>query len=181
MTMRSMSMRPAWRRRGSAWRARPACAPSQGHAQPASPGGRSSTAPQATPPDREAKPRARCVLVVDDDDDVRACLAEVLGDEGYLVHTASNGREALDALRDEGLRPDVIVLDMMMPVMDGWAFRAEQLKIAELAGIPVIVFTAYGAGAVEELNAAAFLKKPLRLDALLAAVERTPTRSPADP
>ena len=75
------------------------------------------------------------ILVVDDDPDIRTSLAEILGDEGYRVAGARNGREALDYLRRR-TRPSLILLDMMMPDMDGWLFRREQQKLPELASIP---------------------------------------------
>jgi CheY-like chemotaxis protein len=113
------------------------------------------------------------ILVVDDDADVRNTVADALEDEGFDVVTAANGGEALRQL-DAGARPDVILLDMMMPEMDGWAFRAEQQKRGELASIPVIVFTAYGIPreTVEQLGAQGYLRKPLRLDDLLRAMNR---------
>src|SRR5687768_7389253 len=81
------------------------------------------------------------VLLVEDDSDIRETVGEVLGDHGYRVVTAGHGADALAQLRD-GARPDVILLDLMMPVMDGAAFRSEQKADPELAAIPVIVMTA---------------------------------------
>jgi CheY-like chemotaxis protein len=77
-------------------------------------------------------------------------------------------------LREQHLRPDAILLDVMMPEMDGTAFRAEQRKDLELADIPVILFSAYGSArhVAQELGVAAFVKKPLRLDDLLAVISR---------
>src|SRR5262245_23155992 len=86
---------------------------------------------------------ASLVLVVDDDEEIRNALTEFLSDEGYGVVSASNGREALASLR-EGVHPSVILLDLMMPVMDGWDFRAEQLRDPGLRDIPVVVITATG-------------------------------------
>ena len=116
----------------------------------------------------------RSILIVDDDADIRESLADALEEEGYRVACASNGKEALRLLRDEKLRPDLILLDIMMPVMDGWGFRAEQQKDPELAPIPVIVFTAYGSArdVAGQLQAAGFAKKPLRLQELLSTIER---------
>ena len=75
------------------------------------------------------------ILVVDDDPDIRDSLREVLEDEGYEVACVGNGREALDHLKTANPRPCVILLDLMMPVMDGWQFRKEQKQDAEIAGI----------------------------------------------
>jgi CheY-like chemotaxis protein len=116
----------------------------------------------------------RSILLVDDDPDVRESIGEALEDEGYHVTSASNGKEALRLLKDDHLRPELILLDIMMPEMDGWTFRAEQRKDPELAPIPVLVFTAYGSpkDVAQQLQAAGFLRKPLRLDDLLSAISR---------
>jgi two-component system, chemotaxis family, chemotaxis protein CheY len=113
--------------------------------------------------------------VVDDDPDVRLSLADALEDEGYEVLTAQDGSAALDLLvlgRDPP--PDLILLDMMMPRMDGWTFRSEQRKRPQIAAIPIIVFTAYGpiSEISSQLDAAGALKKPVRLDELLDTVQR---------
>ena len=117
---------------------------------------------------------ARSILLVDDDADLRESIEDALQEEGYRVTSAANGKEALSLLKDGKVRPDLILLDIMMPEMDGWAFRAEQRKDPELAPIPVVVFTAYGSpkDAAEQLQAAGFLRKPLRLDELLSAIGR---------
>ena len=122
------------------------------------------------------------ILVVEDDADIRKTVADLLKEEGYRVATASNGRDALHLLQEERLRPHLILLDMMMPVMDGWAFRGEQLDDPELASIPVIVFSGYGSprDTAQRLGAADILKKPLRLDEFLSTVGRT-CRSPSGP
>ncbi len=83
------------------------------------------------------------VLVIEDDPDVRNALTELLTGEGYEVAPASDGGEALDALR-AGLRPTVILLDLMMPKVDGWDFRRAQLEDPALAPLPVVLLTASG-------------------------------------
>jgi CheY-like chemotaxis protein len=115
----------------------------------------------------------RLVLVVEDDRDVRDSLLEALEDNAYEPLAASNGKEALDRLR-AGTRPCVILLDVMMPIMDGWGFRAAQTEDSELSSIPVVVLTAHASAeqTAREMQAAGFLKKPVRLDALLDMVER---------
>jgi CheY-like chemotaxis protein len=120
------------------------------------------------------------ILIVDDDTDVRETVEEALEEEGYHVAGASNGKEALHLLKDERLRPELIILDLMMPEMDGWEFRAEQRKDPDIASIPVIVFTAYGSPAdmARKLQAVGFLKKPLRLEELLSAIEGVRRRLP---
>lgn len=108
------------------------------------------------------------VLVVDDEPQVRATVREALTFEEYDVTEATNGAEALAMLGD--LRPAAIVLDLWMPVMDGWAFRRAQLVAHP--GIPVIILSALDLSSecLEELNADALLGKPFDLDALYGAV-----------
>lgn len=114
------------------------------------------------------------LLVVDDDDAIREALAEVLSDEGYLVVTHRDGREALDYLR-EGHRPSVIILDLWMPQMDGWRLRRELLADPELEHIPVVVLTAASSDAAEPQRVAGVLRKPVALQALLGLIEATRT------
>jgi CheY-like chemotaxis protein len=107
------------------------------------------------------------VLIVEDDHDTREMLGHFLELEGYEVEKAANGREALDALRaaDDA---SVILLDLVMPVMDGWQFRAGQRQDESLARIPVVVLTAAGArDRMPPIDADAWLAKPVDLDVLL--------------
>ena len=115
----------------------------------------------------------RSILVVDDDPDVRDAITDALGDEGYRVTGARNGREALEQLRDR-TRPSLILLDMMMPEMDGWRFRMELKKEPDLAEIPVVILSAHGnvRDAALALGAADYLRKPLSIDSLLEIAER---------
>lgn len=113
---------------------------------------------------------SKFVLVVDDDRAIRESLCDLLEDEGHRAISAANGREALDILHG-GDRPCVILLDMMMPVMDGPAFRAEQLKDPDLSAIPVAVITAGGANAGASLNPEALLRKPLSIGSVLQVVQ----------
>lgn len=108
------------------------------------------------------------ILIVDDDDEIRATLREILEYEGHEVLAASNGSQALAALRT-GSRPCLILLDLMMPVMSGYAFRQAQLRDPMLASIPVIFLSAHAHG--EQLDAEV-IQKPFRLDRLLLAVEK---------
>jgi CheY-like chemotaxis protein len=110
------------------------------------------------------------VLVVDDDPDIRDSLREVLEDEGYTVSSVANGREALDYLRS-GKRPCVILLDLMMPIMDGWQFRREQKQDATIADIPLVVITATGKRPVL-IDADELVMKPLDLTRLFEAIDR---------
>ncbi len=110
------------------------------------------------------------VLIVDDDFALRDALCAVLEGEGFVVAAVSNGQEALDYLRS-GARPSLVLLDLMMPIMNGWEFRAEQRQDPELADIPVIVLSAFARYGEEELRGIdRFLRKPFQLADLLAAV-----------
>ena len=115
-----------------------------------------------------ATPRvgARRVLVVDDDRDIRELMVELLASEGYEVASASDGRRALAEARAR--RPDVILLDLMMPVMSGWEFREAQLRDPTLADIPVVVVTAFE----ESLDGTELLRKPFLVEDVLDAVQR---------
>ena len=110
------------------------------------------------------------VLVVEDDNDLRDSICAVLQDAGYTSWPAENGEIALQRARAE--RPCVILLDLMMPVMNGWEFRSEQLRDPQLSSIPVIIMTADGrAGEKAKTLRADYLKKPITLQALLDLVE----------
>lgn len=114
-------------------------------------------------------PRDR-VLVVDDDDDVREILSLVLADEGYDVVTARNGVEALALLKDSGgARPRLVVLDLMMPEMNGWDFWDVLQRTPAYRGIGVVIMTATGLtqGAIGKVP---ILPKPVSRDRLLAAI-----------
>ena len=113
----------------------------------------------------------KTILIVEDDSDVRESLAVFLEGEGYSVVEAEHGKEALRCLRSS---TDfcLILLDLFMPVMNGWAFRAEQLRDPALATIPVIVISA-DAGTPQKataLGAVDSMVKPIEFDRLLQAV-----------
>jgi CheY-like chemotaxis protein len=110
---------------------------------------------------------SRRVLVVDDEADMRDTLADLLEELGYEVSTAANGREALRRLESEPA-PSVILLDLMMPVMDGWTFRNEQARRPGMAEIPVWVFSASAdAREAVRMNAAGYFAKPVDVSRLL--------------
>ena len=119
------------------------------------------------------------VLIVEDDADLREMMAQLLTLEGYQIETVANGREALDYLTDAP-RPDVILLDLMMPIMDGWEFRRRQQSDPALADVPVIVLTALDQAQARatDLNGVDFLKKPLDFDRLLDLVRRRCRQQP---
>jgi CheY-like chemotaxis protein len=109
------------------------------------------------------------VLVVDDNTDAVEALAQILEYEGYAVATAYDGREALDYLGGHP-PPDLIVLDLMMPVMNGWELRAELAKVPAFAKVPIVVMTALAEAA--EIEADAIVAKPIDLKRLLLIMDR---------
>jgi CheY-like chemotaxis protein len=111
------------------------------------------------------------ILVVDDDPELRETLGELLGEEGYDTRLAENGKRALEFLRRGG-RPSLILLDLMMPEMNGWQFREEQLKDEELRDIPVVVMTASRGLVKEAIPVQEILFKPVGLGEIIEAVER---------
>jgi two-component system, chemotaxis family, chemotaxis protein CheY len=112
------------------------------------------------------------VCVVDDDADIREVLGDLLSAEGYDVIVAGDGDIALDRLRARKNRCGLIILDLMMPRMNGWEFRRKQLEDAAVAAIPVVLLTGAGnaAKAIDELDVAGIIEKPVDLDTLLAKV-----------
>jgi len=114
------------------------------------------------------------VMVVEDDDDIRESLIDVLQDYGYQSSSAIHGRDALDQLHAGARRPTLILLDLMMPVMDGRTFREQQLKNPELAAIPVVVISAFHdlERIIDSLQPSAYLTKPINVQRLLQVVER---------
>ena len=122
------------------------------------------------------------VLVVDDDTDIRDSLAEVLDEDGFAVLTASNGREAFEVLHTASAKPSVILLDMTMPVMDGWEFRKAQRSDPGLASIPVAVFSAQPniEAAAKAVDAAAYFRKPLSVDDLIETLDTLCLRGSAN-
>jgi len=131
------------------------------------------------PGSRGAEPRAaettscarRRILLVEDEPEIRESLKDALEMEGYEIVTATNGREALDVLSTMG-KPCLILLDLMMPVMNGWEFAEALQGDAELAEIPIVVVTAFG----EELQRSRIttwdvIPKPVDLDRLFRSVK----------
>jgi CheY-like chemotaxis protein len=108
-------------------------------------------------------------LVVEDDEAIRASLVEFLTEEGATLATAGHGREALDALR-VGRRPDLILLDLMLPVMDGWEFRVAQRADPQFSTIPLIAMSADHSAKAHAIAADGYLAKPIDLPALVANI-----------
>ena len=127
-----------------------------------------------SPQQARAVTEGKRILIVDDDRDLREALSEILRDEGYDVAGAADGGEALDRLRRDFHRPALILLDLTMPVMNGWQFREEQRRDPDLSAIPVVVLSA-GDHLPEQmgpLGIQEYVRKPIELDHLLAAIER---------
>ncbi len=113
---------------------------------------------------------------MDDDANIRCTVAKVLHDEGYESVSAANGREALDWIRSSELEPCVVLLDLMMPVMDGWQFLEQLARDRRLGPIPVVIMSAYPS--VRQIHqklygdSEFFLPKPVKLANLLAVVSQ---------
>ena len=116
----------------------------------------------------------RPVMIIEDDPDIRAALADVIAEDGHDTVTAANGRDALEQMHAGNVSPCVIVLDLMMPVMDGWQFARGLREVAAWRGIPLVIVSA-GDDIEEEaraIGARGHLRKPVDLDDLLATVLR---------
>ncbi len=128
-------------------------------------------APEVAGDGRSAPPR---LLLIEDEEAIRESLAEALEEDGFQVVVAANGREALQLLRN-GPRPSAILLDLMMPVMDGWEFRREQLNDPSLRDIPVLVVSASGSSPDRlrsQLGDVQLIPKPVPYVELLKALDR---------
>ena len=120
----------------------------------------------------EANPLRRVVLIAEDDADIREVLGHIVEQAGYQAAPVANGAEALEYLHREA-PPFVILLDLMMPVLDGWSFLAERNHDATLRAIPVVVLTALRDVADEVAAAhASYCQKPIMADRLIEAIER---------
>ena len=130
---------------------------------------------RATVEGAEQKDRRRSavVLVVDDDADIRDAVREVLEEAGYATLEASHGREALELLQRAEVKPHLLLLDLMMPTMDGWQLRARLLEDPVLATLPVVIMTAH-AGVLRAVAnaqpATPVLSKPIDVGRLLELV-----------
>lgn len=124
-----------------------------------------------------AKSPRKTIMLIEDDDDTRDALAALLAAEDYRVLQATNGAQALKILEESPERCHIILLDLMMPVMNGWDFRRLQKRKAELADIPVVLMSAGAqiAFAVDDLDAAGYVSKPVEMSDLLEKIERHST------
>lgn len=121
------------------------------------------------------------ILIVEDDDDIRDTVADLLELEGHQVTSAANGREALAYLHGTSSLPDLILLDLMMPVMSGWEFRCKQRHDPRLASIPVVVLTGVDRAteAAAALQVSMILTKPIVIHSLLDVVAQHSCGHPA--
>jgi len=110
------------------------------------------------------------LLVVEDDETILASLSDLLREEGATLVTAANGRDALATLRATEPPPDLILLDLMMPVMDGWEFRVAQRADRALAGIPIIALSADSSAKARAIAADAYLRKPIDVPGLVTSI-----------
>lgn len=121
-----------------------------------------------------AQPHNKRIVIVEDDIDVRETLAEVLSEEGYETNAFSGGQAALQYLSALQDMPALILLDLMMPTMDGWEFRREQRRLGTLIAVPTVILSADGNidRNMEALEANGYLRKPIHIKTLLQLVER---------
>jgi CheY-like chemotaxis protein len=119
-------------------------------------------------------PSTNYILVIEDDQFIRDLMREILEGEGYNVATAVNGQDAIDQLKKVSELPFLIMLDLMMPVKDGFTFRKEQQADERLRGIPVIVLSAdrQMISRQDELKVADYIQKPPSIDDIVEAVRR---------
>jgi two-component system chemotaxis response regulator CheY len=114
----------------------------------------------------------RCVLVVEDEEAIRDVLADIFEERGFRVFLAANGAEAL--LQLESARPDVMVLDLLMPVMHGWSFMESYLEKTGGALVPIVIVSVNPAlpRSFNRFGVREVISKPFNVEALVAAVER---------
>jgi CheY-like chemotaxis protein len=135
--------------------------------------GRRRSADRPRREDDSTQRKSGIVLIVDDDEDVRDAVRTILQDEGYETLEASHGREALSILRERDVPPAVILLDLMMPTMDGWQLRARLREDPALAEIPIVIMTAHAAFQRAVTSATPdtpILPKPIDVERLLDLV-----------
>lgn len=115
--------------------------------------------------------RPKCILIVEDDEPIRDLMSEILNRVGYTVETAGDGLQALELVKASP--PDVIVLDLMMPIMDGWTFLRQFRTDPHCDRTPILVTSAYRElrETARELDVQAYLTKPFDIGELLGAIE----------
>ena len=118
--------------------------------------------------------KKRNILIVEDDRAIRTTFQKLLEMHGYQVETATNGQEGIDFLKLKSSEINLILLDLMMPVKDGFKFREEQLQDSNLAAIPVIIMSADGRAEEKQrmTQSAGYLKKPIDIDKVFDLIEK---------
>jgi CheY-like chemotaxis protein len=116
----------------------------------------------------------KVVMLVEDDDETREALATILEDARYRVLRAANGAAAWSLLKEQGAVCDIILLDLMMPVMNGWDFRRKQKDNPEFSSIPVVLMSAGGniASSCADLETSDYIAKPVEVEELLNKIQR---------
>lgn len=117
---------------------------------------------------------SRTILIVEDDQFIREAISDLLEMEGYNVLAAPNGQAGIDLMRASSAPPALVLLDLMMPVMDGFGFREEQLRDERLSATPVVIMSADGnvLEKSQRAKASAYLKKPVSLDDVVETVRK---------
>lgn len=121
--------------------------------------------------DKKVAECCQSILVVEDDDDIRNAIVDLLENEGYNAQAAINGKDALEKLRGIDHKPCLVLLDMMMPIMNGREFLDEVMKDSHLAPIPVLIVSAVADKSNTE-GSVGFLKKPIDIDVVLKVVSQ---------
>lgn len=121
----------------------------------------------------QEEPLSKKIFIIEDDTSIRTTLMELLTMEGYDVHPYPHGQAGLDGLQTASVHPNLILLDLMMPVMDGYEFLLQIQKYPEMDNIPILVLSADGQATTKlsRERIKAFIKKPIDLDPFLNAVE----------
>jgi DNA-binding response OmpR family regulator len=116
----------------------------------------------------------KVVMLVEDDDETREALATILEEARYRVLRAANGAAAWSLLNDHGGACDIILLDLMMPVMNGWDFRRKQRESSDFSSIPVLLMSAGGniASSCADLGTSDYIAKPVEVAELLSKIQR---------
>lgn len=116
----------------------------------------------------------KSILVIEDDKEIRQTLVDVLEDEGYEVYSAENGEEGLKLLNEVSELPCLIIVDLMMPVLDGVGFRKEQIKSIKFSAVPTVLFSANGQISQKALTAgySEYIRKPIDLEQLFEITQR---------
>lgn len=117
----------------------------------------------------------RYILLIEDDLDISEAIQSVLEAEGFRIKCKFNGKEAIEYLHETDNTPSLIILDLMMPIMNGYEFRLEQLKDKKISNIPTLLLSAsgkYQEQEIDKLNFTESLKKPIDLEFLIEVVKR---------